>query len=247
MILNINGGGGVNLNFDVVSGTTQPENPTENMIWVNMETPVNDVCFSVTKPENPVSGTVWICTGTSSPVSFNALKKNAIMIYPLYVEYFMSSWYEKEAEIYQKGLWSDFWDGSILVGTNQYENITGGWLVEGGIGTNTAINEFGIDFTRFETDNDYTSWAYAITKNKIDITNYNTISFDCKYISGGLGSEIGISRTASGTEDLESKINPPVSTNWQNLTLDISSFTGEVYIVARAKKNVATYNNIKLS
>jgi hypothetical protein len=42
------GSGGTELNFDIVGGTTEPTNPTENMIWVNTNVEIADYIFSAT-------------------------------------------------------------------------------------------------------------------------------------------------------------------------------------------------------
>lgn len=79
------GGGGASLNFKVVGGTTAPPNPKENTIWVNTSTSITSWIFSATEPEPPEDGKdglVWFETGTSGEVTFNALKKNGIKIYP---------------------------------------------------------------------------------------------------------------------------------------------------------------------
>ena len=44
------GGGGANLNFRVLGGTTQPANPKENDIWVNTDAKITSWVFSVTEP-----------------------------------------------------------------------------------------------------------------------------------------------------------------------------------------------------
>lgn len=43
-------GGGTSLNFKIVGGTTEPSNPTENMIWVNTDTPITNWIFSADNP-----------------------------------------------------------------------------------------------------------------------------------------------------------------------------------------------------
>ena len=64
------------LNFCVVGGTTEPEEFTENTIWVNTDTDMKGWAFSATEPENPVEGMIWIQIGNSSAVAFNALNSN---------------------------------------------------------------------------------------------------------------------------------------------------------------------------
>lgn len=109
MILNMSGGGGgASLNFKVVGGTAAPNNPKENTIWVNTDAEITGWVFSATEPETASEGMVWISVGTSSPVAFNALKKNNITVYPLTAKQYVSgAWVDKEAKSYQSGTWKD--------------------------------------------------------------------------------------------------------------------------------------------
>lgn len=53
-------------------------------------------------------GAVWITTGISSEVTFNALKKNNITVYPMSVkQYVDGAWAVKNAQVYQSGTWKD--------------------------------------------------------------------------------------------------------------------------------------------
>lgn len=103
------------LNFTVVSGTTAPASPTENMIWVNMTTKVADYLIGTEKQANPVLGSVWIVTGATSQTPFAATKDGTIIIYPIRVERFTAgttaegdayaNWGVKEAKIWKSGQW----------------------------------------------------------------------------------------------------------------------------------------------
>lgn len=107
MIFNMTGGGAP-LNFKVVGGTTQPANPTENMIWVNTSETITDWVFSATQP-TAASGRVWITIGTSSTVEFNALKKNGIQVYPISAKQYVSgALVGKNAMSYQGGAWKSW-------------------------------------------------------------------------------------------------------------------------------------------
>lgn len=106
MIFNVTGGGGTSLNFKIVGGTSQPTAPKENTIWVNTSVAIPAWELSATEPGSPVAGMVWISTGTSSGVAFNALKKNAIQVYPLSAkQYVGGQWVSVEAKTYQDGEW----------------------------------------------------------------------------------------------------------------------------------------------
>lgn len=75
-------GGGVALNYKVVGGTSEPITTKLNTIWINTDAEITSWTFDVTEPENPTEGMVWFTTSTSSMAAFNILKKNAIYVYP---------------------------------------------------------------------------------------------------------------------------------------------------------------------
>lgn len=105
---NTGGGGSGGLNFQVIGGTTAPNNPKENTIWVNTSTEITDWVFSATQP-TAASGRVWISTGTSSSVEFNALKKNMLNVYPISVKQYISGkWTNKTAKTYLSSTWTDW-------------------------------------------------------------------------------------------------------------------------------------------
>ena len=108
----------VELNFAVVGGTTEPSNPTENMIWVNTDTEITGWVFSMTEPSNLENGTVWIKTNISSDVKFNSLKDNYMEIHPISaMQYIDNAFVGKTAKTYQDGEWVDW--GIKVLGMNK--------------------------------------------------------------------------------------------------------------------------------
>lgn len=101
------GAGGTDaLNFKVVGGTTQPENPKENTVWVNTGTEISGWVFSPEEPSEPSDGLVWIALGKASRAPFNALKKNGLFVYPLFCKQYVSgAWGTKTACVYKSGTW----------------------------------------------------------------------------------------------------------------------------------------------
>ena len=166
-------GGGGGLNFSVVGGLTQPADPKENTIWVETNVDITSWIFSATEPEAPADGKdgpVWITSGTSSPVEFNALKKNGIQVYPLSAKQYVSgAWVDKTAKIYQGGEWVEW------IPTNYLFKAGFGALVEFNVGNESyatlpIIGKNAIIFTQstHSGDGDY---AYIITKEPIDVTD----------------------------------------------------------------------------
>lgn len=180
-------GGGGGLNFKVVGGTTQPAGK-ENLIWVNTPTEITGYVFSATQPESPTAGTVWISTGASSPVAFNAMKKNGLWVYPqTCYQYINDTWTTKTAKTYQDGKWVD-WVTYLYARGNEYESLTGGWSgVEADFGQAHGIMPTvtkGATTITAEITTMYRS-GQLITANSIDLSTYNTLSFNVAVLVAG--------------------------------------------------------------
>ena len=105
------GGGGGGLNFKIISGTVQPNNPKENTIWINTDVKIAAWAFSAEEPIG-ANGAVWFEIGANGEVSFNALKKNSIVLCPVYAKQHVNGvWIEREWAIFQNGAWTLFGAG----------------------------------------------------------------------------------------------------------------------------------------
>lgn len=180
MIFNMVGGGAA-LNYKIVEGTTEPSNPSENTIWVNTDIAITDYVFSTSQPEG-IEGRVWIIVGTSSAVEFNALKKNAIQIYPTSMRQYVSgSWVPKIAKTYQNGTWVDWWDG-VLYEPGMTEGLTAlAWESASDQTARTPKISYGSDSVTLTMDTDDTGLggrtgvAYF---DPVDLTPYKTLSIN---------------------------------------------------------------------
>lgn len=175
MILNMSGGGeSAVLNFKVIGNTVEPSNPRENMIWVNTDVKITKWAFDYIEPEAPIDGEICFRIGTSSPVAFNAVKKNGIMIYPVCVhQYVNGEWCDIDVKIYQNGVWVDFPTEVLylLKDGNQYLDITGGWE---GIDSSSEV----LSKSAYHKEEQVGVPAYLSTStiNKVDVTEYNLLS-----------------------------------------------------------------------
>ena len=128
MIGRTNAGGGANLNFKVVGGAVQPENPGENTLWINTDVGIEGWTFAADE-DGAAEGEVWFPTGSNSQTPFNALKKNSVTVYPLTAkQYVNGAWVDKTAKIYQNGAWNELWNGKLYDHGDEYVYITGGFV-----------------------------------------------------------------------------------------------------------------------
>lgn len=176
----VKNGGGAPLNFKVV-GNPQPTNPRENTIWINTDTAVTGYVFSAAAPSSPTQGMVWIAVGTSSPVEFNALKKNGIQVYPISAKQYVSgAWVGRTAKIYQGGEWHD-WMFDLYVDGSEWETRalkpSSGWPH---VYTPTVTKNTDGSTTVSLTVSGEGGGGVWELKNDIDVTNYKSLCIKCK-------------------------------------------------------------------
>lgn len=249
------GGGGAGLNFKIVNGTTQPTSPGENTIWVNTPTEITGYVFSATQPESPTAGTVWISTGASSPVAFNAMKKNGLWVYPQTChQYINDTWTTKTAKTYQDGTWVD-WVTYLYATGNEYESLTGGWSgVSAGFGQDVGIMPTvtkGASAITAEITTKYRS-GQLITANSIDLSNYNTLSFNVAVLVAGGESEndycpwVGVFSQKGGSYN-KTAIARAFATTTGIIDVDISNVTAGYVGVGLYYNNDVGKSSITLS
>lgn len=213
--------GGAALNFAVVGGTVQPINPKENTIWVNTAAEITGWAFSATEPTDPTAGMVWVQTKDSSAISFNALKKNTIIVQPAVIQqYNNGAWEKKTASLYKDGVWQTV-KADFYVIPNLAEFPSSAWAADGGSLT------FNANGTMSVAASGYTVYhRYLLTP--IDLTNYSTI----RYVStctGSFHNYFGISQSPRTTnQNWTAKAGGAAGT----YTLDVSGLTGEWYLAA---------------
>lgn len=234
-------GGGSELNFKVVGGTTQPENPKENTIWVNTDTAITAWVFSASEPESPAEGMVWIATANTGSAKANLLKKNAVTVCLISAkQYIGGSWANKAAYIYHGASWVQFSFAFLYLYNTGDEctSVTGGWSAKaitydiGGVTPTLTKGSSSIKVTI--AGSDYACGVCAVN-NSIDITPYKKlkINITAKTLSPfesmkQFNSFSVMSNLSSGYNKIASVqlVNCSIGTN----TIDVSSINGKKYI-----------------
>lgn len=235
------GGGSGGLNFEVVGGTTQPTNPKENTIWMNTDTDITEWVFSSAQPTGS-DGMVWLGIGKASATSFNALKKNTLMVYPLFAQQYVGgAWEDMGAQIFQNSSWQTLWGGTLFADGNQYESITGGWYKYTGTGFDgsTAI----IQDTITTTSPSGGSGGVG-TRKKIDLTNFNTIRCEVTALNNNGAFLIsGVNTGYLGEHIVAFSEFISVGTK----TMDISNLSGEYYVyLTTGNGGSCTFSRVEL-
>lgn len=174
------------------------------------------------------TGQAWIIEGVESAAEFNALKSNAIQVYPTGARIRVGGdWESVDGMIYQAGELVQFaaeWSGELFDGGDQFTAITGGWTNTSGTTLTTSVY----------SQNSFS--APASTKNAIDLTDFDTLYVT--YTGVTRSAWFGVSKTA----DLKKYADYAASkqaTAAGTLALDVSSLSGEYYVhlVAGAASN----------
>lgn len=235
MILNMSGGGGTSLNFKVV-GNPQPNNPSNNTIWLNTDVPITRWLLSPTEPSSSESGMAWITIGSSGPVSFNALKKNGIQICPISAkQYINGAWVDKTAKSWQDGKWVDWI--VYLFNNGDNETVSGGWSavassyngLSGGTPTLTVKGD------SLVCDNNNGSIGYLKHNNPVDLTPYNTvhISGTFEHISGQATYSRPIIMPKTGGDWYKDKlkdVGAPAFGDFEDFQIDVETIDEEALI-----------------
>lgn len=243
------GGGGAALNFDVKAYATEEAllaaTPKENTIGIITTNKITGWLFSATEPENPSEGMVWISTGTASTTEFNALKKNGIQVYPLSAKQYISgAWVDVTAMSYQGGEWHGWLPSNRLFWLGDYRNeITGGWAVSK-MGNNSVGTMLKGDTTigvSHSTSNSYCHTA-LYCNNKIDFTNIDTVYINVLDYTGNMDLRFLVKSGLEGSVLLEKALF--VGEN----AIDVRSISGTYLFILRtytASKN-GSYNVDKI-
>lgn len=213
------GGGGSNpLNFKVVKNP-QPAAPGENTIWVNTDIDIPAWYFSATQPENLNEGDVWFSTGTSSPVEFNALKKNGIQVYPTSAKQYVSgALVDVTAKSYQGGAWVDWVTVILSPGVDN----TGGFVWYSSGSSASATKNSGGSYTITRPSGVSAGYLFK-TVESYDLTDVTTLKFNVVAVSGRVNIGVTPSTTASA-KALTACVDTVVV---GEQTLDVSAITGD--------------------
>lgn len=236
--------GGAPLNFSVEAYASQdllPEKAKDNAVAVITETAISSWVFSVEAPATTETGMVWFLTGASSAVSFNAFKKNGVMVYPISAkQYIGEAWVDKTAKVFQKGVWTGWWNGELYMDGNWYTEATGNWVSVGKAAGSDSYSGRAPDvqnnadsFKLYYASGVNASGMYYL-EDKIDLTNYTSLHFE-----GELNPYDGVENRARvqiwsdiGQYTLTNVVAYLAKSGLSNGTgaIDVSALTGEYHV-----------------
>jgi hypothetical protein len=199
----------------------EPANPKEGTVWVKTEDEISAWVFSAEAPTEQ-EGLVWVEIGISSPIAFNALKKNTLRVYPQSCAQFIGGeWVNKDFMIAL--------DGQFVSSTRYIltEGISNKTFVMSGNGTS------GSSLPYLWARSGTASWSgrsYYYYPDPIDLTPYKTIYFIGKGANSGGWGESSAWYIGQSPTSIAASIDMTSQTSEVTKTLDVSSLTGEYYI-----------------
>ena len=180
---------GVELNFEIIGDTNEPINPKENTLWVNTDVEISGWVFSAVQPTEYTEGLVWIVTGTSSIMTFNALKTNGIQIYlNEAMQYIGGAWVGKDVKIYQGGKWNGLVSAKYLFKSGEGTLVPFTESIQSGDHYYIDINSDFIEVHSYITDSNADN-ASVYTTSKVDLSGYRTLYFDVEVMGAWEGEE----------------------------------------------------------
>jgi hypothetical protein len=170
---------------------------------------------------------VWIATYDSGSVSFNALKKNNITIYPSTCKQYVSNaWSVKTAQIYQSGSWKTL-DFTL-------DLATGNWTVLSAATWGHTF-EYANGVLTFAASKGATnSWVSAgrYYNQKVNLSNYKTMTIDLVVThSGGGNIKFGVTNNVNIGDLGAGQANVSIGSSFTGTkTIDVSALSGEHYV-----------------
>lgn len=215
------------LDFTVVDGLTEPVNPKEKMIWIATDEEITSWTFSATEPVAR-QGMVWFLIGKSSSVAFSITKDNPIMVYPIEAQQYINNvWVEKTTKIYLNGEWTKWHSTIYWFKSGEGSDNIWNKHAEG----NQSLVVFSEQYIKFQNNDQANNNLRATTKEKINLTNLNTLYFYADRDSN-MGGWFGVTQSVTPNTGSVTFLESVHQTNgnaalWE---LDISELEGEYYI-----------------
>lgn len=244
----VNGTSGLSQTFTYIPSTS--DITAVRFCW---RTFPNTTCtVTITEPNvrfnNGLTGDVWIQTDIdNASVSFNAIKRNELMIYPYKLKQWDDNrWKSMNGTLYSEGTTTLAFSAEEPLYTYGIQNVAWSALGDGGSSGSTTFGESSVTIKAKGSYSNSARYQNMYTTDKIDLTDYTTIK---AVVSGyALNNEGKLSDSTNGWFHLgimnkiernlkdyavsSININPETKTDdVREVELDVSSFIGEYYIV----------------
>ena len=244
---NAGGTGGFGLNLKIVNGATMPSNPRENTVWVETTVAIKSYAIQISAPENPTEGMLFLKNKEGVGVEVNIGKKNPLNVRLSAAQlYTGGKWTNLNAYVYINSEWKQFsiaFDGRLYDNGDQCTDITGGWGIADYKYVNSSGKESAPGAGTLKSDcmhlvSTSTKITMLGTAKPIDLDGLKTLTVDWKVLGCYDGASnaliVDIQREKkAGTSIALAILGSGKAVKRLTSTLDISSLSGEAYVVVR--------------
>lgn len=229
------GGGSLELDINVVGGTSQPSSPENNTIWVNTSETITSYVISYTEPSSPESGMVWIeISNDTDNILF--ITEDINFGIGFVRQYISGAWVFLQGKVYQNSTWTPIQTWLYYHGT--YNTTLGGtWARNNTNGTFLDEDDF------FEKVNGSSNYYTGTT---VDLTNVDSVIFDLTVLRAGTYNFGYISVSTKNGSYANTWTSGAVKTKLgsaaarQKYTLNVSSLSGSYYVIVGANSSSGT-------
>ena len=236
------GTGGADLNFTVVGGTTQPNNPKENTIWIITDVEITKWTIDANEPTNPIEGMVWL-VNNKREIKFNIILENTMEVYLHSVKQYINGvWTDLNARIYQNEEWHTL---AVTVLSSTVDR-TGGWVwYDSGSGPTATKNADG-SYALKRPNSSAQGYLFK-SINVFDLTNFSIAKFTVTALGNTSGdTRVGVSKQST---TVAANLTAYVGcTSTGTYEVDISGLTGYHSVGTNMEytKGTITISNIEL-
>lgn len=201
--------------------------------------------------EAVADGTLWIQTGASSNMSFNALTKNGIQVYPIYAKQSINGeWVNKDMQIYQNG---ELTEATLTVVPNHTDygsTVWKGYCTSSSSNPSISVSSTSTSMTFNAYKNNGVSAAYV----PVDVTGFSRMTIAGSYTvpnsayGANLGISVGMFASPSGsmaTGYYHSGAKDDSTTTIAEKSYDISGLSGIYYFEVRATNYASSSDLVK--
>lgn len=236
------GGGTEGLNYTVVGGTTQPDNPTENTVWISTDQAITEHVISAKEPTAPADGMVWIQTVAISSAGFSVLATPEVMVYPIMAkQYSAGAWVKRTMEVYLDGAWVSPFDGRFYVGGQMFAAA-----IDILVPDNAVITDGEDDITMSTVANKESQVSRVFGAVPLDdISTLRMTGYFSDKTSGAHYADLFVATSLHAKpDDNAASVRHTVSSNSTSsftVELDVSALTGLYYVYAGTSSGAWAY------
>ena len=236
--------GSAGQNYRVNVSSALPPTAAENTVWVESGENTTRYSFSSTAPTSingdaVRQGDIWIKTGVVSPCTFNAARRNVLMIYPVGAYQYNAStraWDEKKMAVRLSGQWVyPYADATLYDAGYENTDLIGSFALyplAGGFGSPTVWEKKADSLSIYTDANVGAKAGSFVAQKAVNLTYYSKIEASATnvYTSSPM-CYAAVFKSVSNPLVIGNAVKQVKLTQNGNFSLDVSDLQGEYFVV----------------